>query len=75
MLRKLPKGQVFGDIGTVLQSTYRASVMTNTHVELLSIAWSDLIRVLAFYPEIRQRAHQHTLITHGVDVSELHRAA
>lgn len=75
ILRKLNQGQVFGDVGTLLQSTYRASVRTRTHIELLSIAWTDLIKVIKFYPGIRRRAHEHAFQVHGVDVEDLRAAS
>jgi len=70
-IRKLKPGQVFGDIGILMQSTYRASVRTSSHVELLSITWVDLVKVLESYPAIRHRAHQYALRVHGVDIDVL----
>ena len=64
-------GQLFGDVGTLLQSTYRASVRSQTHVELLAIDWSDLVSVLNSYPSIKKRAHSYALRVHGIDVDDL----
>lgn len=71
VLRRLRKGQLFGDVGTLLHTTYHASVRASSHIELLTISWLDLLGVIRQYPEVQKKVHHYALYEHGVDIPVL----